>query len=312
MATMIPGLSTIRGMLPGERRLGQRLATLLQADYIAWHDIPLGRQRRYPDYIILHPGRGLPFLEVKDWKLETLKVTVSKRVELQTSNGLGKVNNPREQVRHCAYVSVNQLKLYSQLQQEEGYFDGCLCFPYDGAVFPNITHKQWNAAVKEQAQELALPPRRLICRDKMTAAADLESFWERVWDIFEYTFGEELTLPQIDGIRWRVSSEVKINAHQNDMFSDNDAKVHHVTIPDIVPVMFLQLGQLAKSIGDSHGVLHGVSGSSKILIFGCCCMCMGRAIIKTKIIRPISHGQEAGCESQMVLNKRPFLQKGGV
>ncbi|MEO1894046.1 MAG: nuclease-related domain-containing protein [Alcanivorax sp.] len=73
MATVIPSLSTIRGMTPGERRLGQRLESLLEDDYTVWYDIPLGRQRRYPDYIILHPGRGLLFLEVKDWKLDTLK-----------------------------------------------------------------------------------------------------------------------------------------------------------------------------------------------------------------------------------------------
>ncbi|MFT6635976.1 MAG: hypothetical protein ACJAUE_001883 [Alcanivorax sp.] len=32
MATVIPNLSTIRGMTKGERRLGQRLETLLEDD----------------------------------------------------------------------------------------------------------------------------------------------------------------------------------------------------------------------------------------------------------------------------------------
>ena len=49
MATVIPNLSTLRNMTPGERRLGQRLETLLEDDYTVWYDIPLGRQRRLLD-----------------------------------------------------------------------------------------------------------------------------------------------------------------------------------------------------------------------------------------------------------------------
>ncbi|MBT8134450.1 MAG: hypothetical protein KJO03_08065, partial [Gammaproteobacteria bacterium] len=40
---------------------------------LRWYDIPVGRKNRYPDFIILHPARGLLFLEVKDWRLENIK-----------------------------------------------------------------------------------------------------------------------------------------------------------------------------------------------------------------------------------------------
>jgi len=99
MATVIPSLSTIRGMTPGERRLGQRLESLLEDDYTVWYDIPLGRQRRYPDYIILHPGRGLLFLEVKDWKLDTLKRLNPRDAEIYTQQGLKILSNLLEQAR---------------------------------------------------------------------------------------------------------------------------------------------------------------------------------------------------------------------
>lgn len=56
MAVIILNLSTVRRMTPGERRLGQRLETLLEDDYTVWYDIPLGRQRRYLDFIALHQG----------------------------------------------------------------------------------------------------------------------------------------------------------------------------------------------------------------------------------------------------------------
>ena len=48
-------------MTSGERRFGQRLAQLLEDDYLCWFDVPVGNSRRYPDFIILHPSRGLLF-----------------------------------------------------------------------------------------------------------------------------------------------------------------------------------------------------------------------------------------------------------
>ena len=75
MAEIIPPLNrqTLSRMTSGEKRLARRLESLLENDYLVWYDIPVGRKRRYPDFIILHPLRGLLFLEVKDWKPETLK-----------------------------------------------------------------------------------------------------------------------------------------------------------------------------------------------------------------------------------------------
>ena len=73
MAQLIPNLNTcLSRMTPGEKRLARRLEALLDDDYLVWYDIPVGRKNRYPDFIILHPARGLLFLEVKDWKLENL------------------------------------------------------------------------------------------------------------------------------------------------------------------------------------------------------------------------------------------------
>ncbi|MGB1407733.1 nuclease-related domain-containing protein, partial [Alloalcanivorax venustensis] len=251
MATVIPSLSTIRGMTPGERRLGQRLESLLEDDYTVWYDIPLGRQRRYPDYIILHPGRGLLFLEVKDWKLDTLKRLTPRDAEIYTQQGLKTVSNPLEQARQCALVAINRLQRDPHLMQTDGRFKGKLCFPWGyGVVFPNITRKQWNEAISEAHQELVLPPHRLICKDEMTATADPEAFQARLWGMFEYAFGEKLTLPQIDRIRWQLFPEIRINAPQQTLFGeegqdDNPVDGHtdqenELVIPDIVRVMDLQ------------------------------------------------------------------------
>ena len=295
MATVIPSLSTIRGMTPGERRLGQRLESLLEDDYTVWYDIPLGRQRRYPDYIILHPGRGLLFLEVKDWKLDTLKRLTPRDAEIYTQQGLKTVSNPLEQARQCALVAINRLQRDPHLMQSDGRFKGNLCFPWGyGVVFPNITRKQWNEAISEADQELVLPPHRLICKDEMTATADPEAFQARLWGMFEYAFGEKLTLPQIDRIRWQLFPEIRINTPQRTLFERDDqgedaadggtSEGSELVIPDIVRVMDLQQEQLAKSMGDGHRVIHGVAGSGKTLILGYRCLHLAQAVTKPILV----------------------------
>ena len=54
----------------GERRLAERFSDLLEDDYLCWYDVPVGPRHQHPDFILLHPGRGLLILEVKDWKLD--------------------------------------------------------------------------------------------------------------------------------------------------------------------------------------------------------------------------------------------------
>ena len=66
MATLIPNINSCVGkMTSGERRLARRLEALLEEDYLCWFDIPLGSKRRYPDFIVLHPKKGILFLECK-------------------------------------------------------------------------------------------------------------------------------------------------------------------------------------------------------------------------------------------------------
>ena len=290
MARVIPQLSTLRGMTSGERRLGQRLETLLEDDYTIWYDIPVGRRRRYPDFIILHPSRGLLFLEVKDWKIDSLKRITPQDAEIHTPQGLKTVSNPLEQVRQCAHVAVNQLQRDEQLKQQGGRFHGRLCFPYGyGVVFPNITRKQWNDAISEQDQEVVLPPHRLICRDEMLATVDPEVFQSQLWGMFDYAFGDKLSLPQIDRIRWNLFPEVRINAPQQDLFAadsekDDDEPARLDVIPDIVRVMDLQQEQLARSMGEGHRVVHGVAGSGKTLILGYRCLYLAQAVSKPILV----------------------------
>ena len=289
MAAIIPNLSTIKRMTPGERRLARRLEVLLEDDYNIWYDIPIGRQRRYPDFIILHPGRGLLFLEVKDWKPNTIKQITSQSFTLETTTGRITQSNPLEQARQYAYVAVNELQRHSQLIHLDGPYEGRLAFPYGyGVVFTNITRQQWNKALTEDQQEIVLPPHRVIFKDEMTESVDAEAFQSRLWNMFEYSFGEKLTLPQIDRIRWQLFPEVRIDTTQGDLFGGEDAEPEavktEVLVPEIVRVMDIQQEQLAKSLGDGHRVIHGVAGSGKTLILGYRCLHLAQATTKPILV----------------------------
>ena len=60
-------------MTSGERRLAERLEQKLDADYLLWYDVPVGPKHAHPDFVVMHPRRGILILEVKDWKLSTVQ-----------------------------------------------------------------------------------------------------------------------------------------------------------------------------------------------------------------------------------------------
>ena len=280
MAELIPALSTcLNKMTSGEKRLARRLEMLLEDDYICWFDIPFGKKRRFPDFIILHPTRGLLFLEVKDWKLQNVKSINHQIVQYITPSGLVKLYNPLEQARQMAYVVIDRLKKDPALVSSDEKYKGNLSFPYGyGAVFPNITRNQINKGIPMEAQERILPQHLVICQDEMTENIDAEVFQEKLWGMFNYQFGEKLTLPQIDRIRWHLFPEIRIDAAQNDLFGQHTNAPPDVngdvqeTIPDLIKIMDLKQEKLARSLGDGHRVIHGVAGSGKTLILGYRCL----------------------------------------
>lgn len=259
-------------MTTGERRFGQRLEKFLEDDYLCWFDVPVGDARRYPDFIVLHPGRGLLFLEVKDWKLPTIQSMNHQTFTLLTNEGVINQANPIEQARQCAYQVVNKLKRDKALAQPEGKHKGGLVCPYGyGVVFTNISRKQLQAVLAEDGESV-LPAHLVICQDEMLEKCDAEEFQQRLWNMFNYQFPQKLSLPQIDRIRAHLFPEIRIGAGTVDLFaSPTDGGAKPVDIPDIVKVMDMQQEQLARSFGEGHRVVHGVAGSGKTLILGFRC-----------------------------------------
>ncbi len=88
MATLIPALGSVTSrMTGGEKRFAERLEAKLEDDYLCWYDVAVGEKTRHPDFIVFHPSRGLLVLEVKDWRLDTIREIDKRNVTLLTTAG---------------------------------------------------------------------------------------------------------------------------------------------------------------------------------------------------------------------------------
>lgn len=263
MATLIPAIgSCLSRMTSGEKRFAYRLEEKLEDDYLCWYDVSIGERTQHPDFVVFHPSRGLLVLEVKDWKFDTIRNMDKQQAEIHTDHGIKHVLNPLEQARQYMFAVTNKLERDPQLVWPGGSLKGKPFFPYGhGAVLTNISRKQFDSANMGDV----LPSHLMICQDEMIESADIEEFQKRLWDMFPIKFKMQLSLPQIDRIRWHMFPEIRIPAQQ-DLFEEFGQK--SIEIPDVLRVMDLQQEQLARSLGEGHRVIHGVAGSGKTLILG--------------------------------------------
>ena len=262
MAVLIPALgSCVARMTSGERRVAERLEQKLDADYLLWYDVAVGPRHQHPDFVVMHPRRGILILEVKDFRLSTLIQANKQTWDIHGELGPKTIPNPLEQARQYAHQVVNALERDPQLVQPEGRHQGKLAFPWSyGVVLPNITRAQFDKAELAHAIE----PHRVICQDEMGEQVEPEALQSRLWDMFPFMMGGVMSLPQMDRVRWIMFPEVRVQV-QDQLFDDSDEAAE---LPSIMRVMDLQQEQLARSLGDGHRVIHGVAGSGKTMLLG--------------------------------------------
>ncbi|MDR3454954.1 MAG: 3'-5' exonuclease [Rhodoferax sp.] len=262
MATLIPSMGTcVSRMTGGERRLAERLEQKLDDDYLLWYDVPIGPRHLHPDFVVMHPRRGLLILEVKDWSPKTIQQADKQSWQVFIDGTLKTLPNPAEQARQYAHAVVDALKRDPQLVEPGGEHQGKLAFPWSyGVVFPNMTRKQFTDGQLDQVIE----PHQVICSDEMLEKLDAEDLQSRLWDMFPYMMRGVMSLPQLDRVRWILFPEVRVQT-QGALFNDSDLDAE---LPSIMRVMDLQQEQLARSLGDGHRVIHGVAGSGKTMILG--------------------------------------------
>ena len=144
MAKLIPTrASCLPRMTPGERRLSERLEGKLEDDYLLWYDVALGPRQLRPDFVILHPRRGLLVLEVKDWKEDTIREADRIQFALSTARGLVREPNPLAKARLYAEQVKSLLECDPALRHGAGSpHAGKLVMPWaHGVVFANIPRR---------------------------------------------------------------------------------------------------------------------------------------------------------------------------
>jgi hypothetical protein len=215
MATLIPSISTCKFDSSGEARFARLLEAKLEDDYLCWYNVPIGPARLHPDFIILHPQRGILILEVKDWRLSTIQSINNLDATIIVNGSPMRVKNPMEQARVYAMAVADILKTDPQLVWAEGRLQGRLLFPWSfGVVLPNITRKEFDQTDLGEAIE----PHHLICRDEMVPSVEAMAFQERLWGMFPFNAQGLLTLPQIERVRWHLFPEIRLPYKQASLF----------------------------------------------------------------------------------------------
>jgi len=254
MAKLMTSLMLCSGrMTHGERRVAQRLESHLGDDCLIWYDIPVGRQYRHPDFVIIDPANGLIFLEVKDWKLSTLRHADPQTVILGTEQGEKQEQNPLLQVREYACSTVEILSQDPKLQQKTGLYKGKLNIAWAyGVVFTNITRQQLTSLSAGRAVESIFPQALTICQDEITESVSLSAFRSKISALFTTRFRPAITPAVRDILRQHLFPEIAIRPKKKSN--------------QVCRVMDLQQEVLARNLGEGHRVIHGVAGSGKTLI----------------------------------------------
>jgi hypothetical protein len=274
-------LTGARNATPGERRFAERLRSLLEDDYLCWYDVPVGPRHQHPDFLVLHPGRGILVLEVKDWRLETIRNADPKSFTIDTGSGHKVVPSPLEQARQYAYGVVDLLQRDPQLiHPADSQFEGRLTFPYGyGVVLTDITRQKFESS----GLGSVLQPHLVICKDEMTESVEAEEFQSRLWGMFNVRFQSKLTLPQVERIRWRLFPELRI--HQRGLgFGPAEKQAETDDPGGELRVMDLAQEEIARNLGDGHRVIHGVAGSGKTLILAYRCQHLARTLQKPILV----------------------------
>ena len=267
MPSLIPSLnSCVARMTSGEKRFAVRLEQKLDNDYLIWYDVPIGKKQLHPDFIVLHPLRGLLVLEVKDWKIDPiLNVTKANwTIADRNTNEPKQVKSPLEQARNYVLHAVKLLERDAELVHAIASDHAGKCIvPYGyGVVFTNITR----AVFDKQGLGDAIESNLVICQDEMYDSVDRGDFQQKLWDMFPYHFDRTLSPHQVNRIRWHIFPDIAIQPSLLPEPKEDEVITPVAIAPDLIKIMDLQQEQLARSLRGGHRVIHGVAGSGKTLI----------------------------------------------
>lgn len=262
MAVFPQGKTRIRDRVRGgEKRVFEALAKQLEDDYTVWHNVPILGSSREPDFVILHPQRGLLILEVKDWKLQNIRDANPMRIELQTDRGVIAKTHPLSQARAYAQDVHRLLEKHPELCHSGGPHKGRVILPWGwGAVLSHVKRADvdGNASFHE-----VFEPAKVMLADDLSDDVDAMTFQERIWGMFVVHWRPTLTLPQLSLIRGLLFPELRLGEQKA---LPLDATLPALVVRDVLHVMDLQQEAIARTLGEGHRLIHGPAGSGKTML----------------------------------------------
>jgi hypothetical protein len=245
----------------GERRVFEALARHLEDDYTVWHNIPILGSSREPDFVVLHPQRGLLILEVKDWKLATIVDANPLRVHIRTEQGGVATLHPLSQAKGYAMDVHRLLEKHPELCHREGPHKGKVILPWGwGAVMSHIKR----AEVEDNADFHAVfDPVRVLLADDLAEDVDPMAFQERLWAMFTVHWRPALTLPQIALVRGLLFPELRLGEKKP---LPPNATLPALVVRDVLQVMDQHQEAIARTLGEGHRLIHGPAGSGKTML----------------------------------------------
>jgi hypothetical protein len=259
----------------GEKRVLDSLARHLEDDYAVWHNIPIMGSGHEPDFVILHPQRGLLILEVKDWKRQTIAQANPILVELRTSSGLTNTKHPVSQARGYMLDLVHQLQHRSDLLHKDGPHKGKLLMPWGwGAV---LSHIKASEVAGDASFFDVFEPQKVMLADDLADTVDTMAFQQKLWGMFNVQWHCVLSLPQMNIVRGLLFPELRVGMQQS---LPLDSTPSRLVVQDVLQVMDLQQESVARNLGEGHRLVHGPAGSGKTMIL------IYRAVQLQAIARP--------------------------
>lgn len=175
MAKMFPESLDGLDPTPGERTFFEFLRDRVKPDddCRAWYNpvVPRRGLREEPDFLIWLPEVGLIVVEVKDWRLDSVKSAGHDRFILDFGGGEISKDNPMRQARDY-YRGVKELlegdRRGGGLKQTRGRFMGGLRFPVvPGVFFAQIASSEILGGAEgfRSDWERICPPKTTIYRD---------------------------------------------------------------------------------------------------------------------------------------------------
>jgi hypothetical protein len=245
----------------GERRVFEALARHLEDDYTVWHNIPIIGSSREPDFVILHPQRGLLILEVKDWRLNTIRDANPMVVELQTERGPIPTPHPLSQARGYAIDIHRLFEKHSDLCHSDGPHKGKVILPWGwGAALTHIKRSEVEGNTNFHS---VFEPARVLLVDDLAEDVDPLTFQERLWGMFVVHWRPVLTLPQLSLVRGLMFPELRLGEQKA---LPLEPSIPALVVRDVLQVMDLQQEAIARTLGEGHRLVHGPAGSGKTML----------------------------------------------